>query len=148
MAQYDGGKRAVALAQQKELSDDELLELNRTLLDAVGALDYGTYTRLCDSSLSCFEPEAKGHLVTGLDFHKYYFDLGKSAGTAPAPQVTVVAPHVRWMCGRRCAVVSYKRLIQVGSTTSATEETRVWENKSELGAGDWRLVHFHRSPGA
>ena len=26
-------------------------------------------------SLTAFEPEAKGHLIAGLDFHRFYFDL-------------------------------------------------------------------------
>lgn len=30
-----------------------------------------------DPSLTCFEPEALGNLVTGMDFHKFYFDYCK-----------------------------------------------------------------------
>lgn len=36
-----------------------------------------TPQELCDGSLTCFEPEAVGHLVEGLPFHKFYFDLPK-----------------------------------------------------------------------
>ena len=35
------------------------------------------YRKLVDERLTCFEPFAKGNLVEGLDFHKYYFDNGK-----------------------------------------------------------------------
>lgn len=34
------------------------------------------FRRLCDKNLTCFEPEAKSHLVEGLEFHKFYFDNG------------------------------------------------------------------------
>lgn len=30
-----------------------------------------------DPQLTCFEPEAYGNLIEGMDFHKFYFDNGK-----------------------------------------------------------------------
>jgi Calcium/calmodulin dependent protein kinase II association domain len=39
--------------------------------------DYEGYTKLCDSELTAFEPEAVGHLVVGLPFHQFYFDNSK-----------------------------------------------------------------------
>ena len=30
-----------------------------------------------DPHLTAFEPEARGNLVEGLEFHKFYFDNGK-----------------------------------------------------------------------
>lgn len=39
----------------------------------------GAFSRtLCDAKMTCFEPETIGNLVEGLDFHKFYFDSGKS----------------------------------------------------------------------
>jgi len=32
------------------------------------------FRRLSDPNLTCFEPEALGNLVEGLEFHKFYFD--------------------------------------------------------------------------
>jgi len=32
--------------------------------------------KVCDPNMTCFEPEAKGHLVEGMEFHKFYFDNG------------------------------------------------------------------------
>jgi hypothetical protein len=33
-----------------------------------------TYRELMDESVTCFEPEAKGCLIEGLEFHKFYFN--------------------------------------------------------------------------
>ena len=120
----------------------ELLALSRKLLTAIDAGDWATYAGLCDESITCFEPEALGHLVAGLPFHKYYFDL--PAGKTPR-QSTIVSPEVRLMGD--AAVVTYTRVVQKldaqGSPVSvAVMETRVWQKTS---AG-WKHVHFHRSP--
>ena len=119
----------------------ELLELNQRLLNAIGAGDWSSYAGLCDPSLTAFEPEALGQLVAGLEFHKFYFDLGP--GTGPRKD-TMCSPHVRLMGD--VAVLSYVRLVQKLSQQqpqmSAVEETRVWQRQS----GKWKHVHFHRSP--
>ena len=129
----------------------ELLALNQRLLDAILAADWATYEQLCDPTLSAFEPEARGQLVEGLEFHRFYFDHFNSDKGTPAespPRATMCSPHVR-MLGDDAAVVSYVRLVQKlaatgGPVTSATEETRVWQRQT---AG-WRHVHFHRSQSA
>lgn len=129
-----------------ELNDiaQELLELNQRLLDAIASGDWETYEGLCDPTLTCFEPEARGNLVEGMEFHKFYFDLG---GPSDTPKVTTMtSPHVR-LLGDEAAVISYVRLNQrvnaAGEpTVSAVEETRVWERVE----GEWKHVHFHRSP--
>ena len=53
---------------------DELLDLTQRLLDSIAGGDWETYVSLCDPALTCFEPETMGHIVEGLDFHKFYFD--------------------------------------------------------------------------
>ncbi len=56
---------------------------------------------MCDSTLTCFEPEARGHLVEGLGFHKYYFTMPSAplpAGAEPPKSHvlnTMASPHVR-----------------------------------------------------
>ncbi len=127
-----------------ETSANELIQLNQRLLESIAAGDWETYSALCDPTISAFEPESRGQLAEGMDFHKFYFDLG--AGTGPV-NVTMCSPHVRMMGD--VAVVSCVRLVQrldaTGSPITARgEETRVWQRQN----GTWRHVHFHRSAGA
>jgi ketosteroid isomerase-like protein len=122
-------------------AEHELVELTQQLLDSIAAADWDTYSRLCDPTLSAFEPEGRGHLVEGLEFHRYYFDLGAGVG---ARKTTMSSPRVRLLGD--VAVVTYVRLVQsVGEggkpVTSAFEETRVWQ----MQQGKWRHIHFHRS---
>ena len=72
-----------------ETDRDAVLELTQKLLVAITAADWDTYTEICDESLTCFEPEALGNLVDGLEFHQYYFNLPSSATPTPV-QSTIV----------------------------------------------------------
>lgn len=120
----------------------ELLELSARLLESIQNGDWSAYEELCDPTISAFEPEARGHLVEGLEFHQFYFNLK----SAPRPtNNTISSPHVR-LIGKDAAVVSYVRLVQTVDdagrpVTRHIEETRVWERRD----GRWRHVHFHRS---
>jgi calcium/calmodulin-dependent protein kinase (CaM kinase) II len=121
--------------------ETELLKLNQQLLDSIARADWKTYQELCDPSLTCFEPEALGQLVEGMEFHRFYFQL--PAAVAPCT-TTMASPHVRVMGD--VAVISYVRLNQrIGADgsplTRAVEETRVWQKQN----GVWKHVHFHRS---
>jgi ketosteroid isomerase-like protein len=125
-----------------DTSEDELLDLTHQLLESIAGGDWETYQDLCDPTLTAFEPEGRGHLVQGLEFHRFYFDLG--AGDGPRT-TTMSSPKVRVMGD--VAVVTYVRLIQsLGESgapvTSHFEETRVWQ----MQQGKWQHVHFHRSP--
>ena len=53
---------------------DTLLNLSRSLLDSIVEGNWQAYAELCDESLTCFEPEVRGHVVEGLAFHQFYFD--------------------------------------------------------------------------
>ena len=61
---------------------DELVQLTQRLLDCIAAADWPAYQALCDPTLTAFEPEARGQLVSGLGFHKFYFDLGPGKGSS------------------------------------------------------------------
>jgi calcium/calmodulin-dependent protein kinase (CaM kinase) II len=128
-------------------AEQQLLDLNQKLLDSIVSGDWKTYAELCDPSITCFEPEARGQLAVGMPFHKYYFDLPGSP-QKPAKQVTMAQPHVRLM-GDSAAVLCYVRLTQSldasgAPQTGRMEETRVWQ---KIG-GTWKHVHFHRAAGA
>ena len=120
----------------------EIITLTQRLLDSIATANWEAYSELCDPTISCFEPEARGHLVEGMPFHEYYFALGADKN----PRTTTIAqPHVR-MLGESGAVIAYSRLVQkldcAGAPVVAfSQETRVWQKRD----GRWRHVHFHRS---
>jgi calcium/calmodulin-dependent protein kinase (CaM kinase) II len=122
-------------------TEDLLIQLTKRLLDAIAAGDWQTYADLCDPTLTCFEPEARGHLVEGMPFHQFYFELATPRG----PRTTTISsPRVRVL--GEAAVVAYVRLIQgLGGDgqpfTAAYCETRIWQQQN----GRWKHVHFHRS---
>ena len=123
----------------------ELLEVNRRLLVAIADGDWTTYAELCAESLTAFESESRGQLVTGLDFHRFYFELPALDRTSAPARTEMIAPHVR-LLGGDAGVVSYVRLVQSVEAdgvpvTSRSEETRIWQRVE----GRWQHVHFHRS---
>ena len=117
-------------------SSKDVLDANQKLLNSIASCSYGQYKKLCSPDMTCFEPESNGMLVEGLNFHKYYFDLGTKinanknkknregdADDADDPSssaslitmktnITMSQPHVRWI-GKECAVVSYTRIDQI-----------------------------------
>jgi calcium/calmodulin-dependent protein kinase (CaM kinase) II len=121
---------------------NDILELTRQLLDSIGKGDWATYSELCDPTLTAFEPEACGHLIAGLEFHRFYFNL---PSRATLMNTSMAEPQVRVMGD--VAVVAYTRLIQCKTETAAEptvssfQETRVWQRRD----GRWKQVHFHRS---
>jgi hypothetical protein len=121
-----------------------VLELNERLLLSITEGDWETYSELCDPTITAFEPEARGQLVEGMEFHGFYFDRG---GISGPHNTTICNPHVRLL--DNVAVVCYVRLVQrlddAGKPiTVRGEETRVWHCEE----GVWRHVHFHRSASA
>lgn len=119
----------------------EILTLTRRLLEAIAAADWPAYEALCATDLTAFEPEARGHRVEGLDFHRFYFDAGLAEGNR---LTTMVDPKVV-LLGADAALITYVRLVQgqtpQGPLTQRCEETRIWQRRD----GHWLHVHFHRS---
>ena len=128
---------------------DEVLDLTRKLLATIAAGDWPAYRELVAADITCFEPEAKGHLVQGLPFHEFYFKLAGGTAKPSTPATTTIATPVVKMLADDVALEAYVRLVQkldaAGSpVTVASEETRIWKRF----AGGWKHVHFHRSVGA
>ena len=121
--------------------EQELLQVSEKLLQAIDAGDWTAYAALCDARITCFEPEAEGHLVVGLPFHKFYFDL---PGNGLARLSSISSPHIE--VNGNMGVVCYVRLVQKqtdsGPVTVASNETRIWRKDSS----GWKHIHFHRSP--
>uniref|UniRef100_A0A915AB63 Calcium/calmodulin-dependent protein kinase type II n=1 Tax=Parascaris univalens TaxID=6257 RepID=A0A915AB63_PARUN len=133
--------RPTALPAQKQ----EIVRVTQQLLDAISCKDYDSYAKLCDPSMTCFEPEALGNLIEGMDFHKFYFD--NSAGIrGPKIHTTLLNPNVHLM-GDEGACIAYIRLTQFidrnGEARSRqAQETRVWQKRNGRG---WVCVHVHRT---
>ena len=111
----------------------QVLDLNGRLLLSIAEGDWKTYSELCDPTITAFEPEARGQLAEGMEFHRFYFDLG---GISGPHNTTICAPHVRLLGD--VAVVCYVRLVQrlddAGKpVTSRNEETRVWRARKASG---------------
>ncbi len=143
----------------------DVIKANYELLEAIARNDWVSYEKYVDPTITCFEPEAAGHLIEGTDFHKFYFQQSASSNAAkknksilaspshllphaetPNSLNTMARPHVR-LLGQHAAVVSYVRLVQSLDANGAVqvkqyEETRIWQNKNMDG---WRNVHMHRS---
>lgn len=127
--------------------ESEIIAATENLLSAIFRGDWSRYVELCAEDITAIEPEARGHLVQGLGFHRTYFPESPRPEPAPGERstVTISSPHVRVIGD--AAVIAYVRLVQApdmmgGYETSASEETRVWQRID----GQWKHVHFHRSP--
>jgi len=124
--------------------DQEILAINQSMLESVVGGDWPRYATFCAADLSCFEAETNGHLVEGLPFHQYYFNLPASATPATAVTVTMARPHLRWLSDN-AVVLSYTRLTQGISggepITASCCETRIWHRQND----QWQQVHVHRS---
>ena len=147
-----------------KFSDEDVIDANQRLLNAISSLDFDTYEELCAKDLTAIEPESLNNPVHGLQFHKYYFDLykhphlnkNKEEQQIIPTKISMASPHVRWLGGGCCsdgcgegtaAVLTYIRLDQSmafgneAPTTKTSSETRIWENRD----GKLINVHFHKS---
>ncbi len=125
--------------------DREILQVNQAMLNSVAHGDWQAYAAVCAGDVSCFEAESEGHLVEGLPFHQFYFELPGDPSAAHSPvNVTMARPHLRWISDD-AVVISYTRLTQRLSggepTTARCCETRIWQRQN----GSWKQVHVHRS---
>ncbi|XP_071542375.1 calcium/calmodulin-dependent protein kinase type II alpha chain isoform X13 [Panulirus ornatus] len=130
--------------QPNSARKQEIIKATEQLIDYINGGDFEGYTKICDTHLTSFEPEALGNLVEGLEFHKFYFDnvLGKNCKTV---NTMILNPHVH-LLGDDAACIAYIRLTQYmdkhgQAHTQQSEETRVWQRRDHK----WQCMHFHRS---
>ncbi|XP_053393033.1 calcium/calmodulin-dependent protein kinase type II delta 1 chain-like isoform X3 [Mercenaria mercenaria] len=124
----------------------EVIKLTEQLIAAITSGDYDAYSKFVDPTITCFEPEAMGNLIVGMDFHKFYFDHGKVLSKNNKPVNTSILNPTVHILGDDSACIAYVRLTQFIDkdglpVTKQSEETRVWQRKD----GKWQNVHFHRS---
>uniref|UniRef100_A0A4W5M0H1 calcium/calmodulin-dependent protein kinase n=1 Tax=Hucho hucho TaxID=62062 RepID=A0A4W5M0H1_9TELE len=122
----------------------EIIKVTEQLIEAISNGDFESYTKMCDPSVTAFEPEALGNLVEGLDFHRFYFENLWSKNSKPV-HTTILNPHIH-LIGEEAACIAYIRITQYIDTngmprTAQSEETRIWHRRD----GKWQIVHFHRS---
>ena len=122
-------------------AEDELIAINRSLLTAIGGGDFATYKSLVDENATCIEPETSKQIISGLAFHKFYFDLPSDPSVKSEPKNTSMA-DVHCKVVGKLGYLTYNRVTQVGVKTNVAQETRCWE-KNENGA--WKMTHFHKS---
>jgi len=51
-----------------------VLQANRMLINSITTRNWTVYKELVSKTMTCFEPEAEGVLVEGLEFHRFFFD--------------------------------------------------------------------------
>ncbi|XP_058631313.1 calcium/calmodulin-dependent protein kinase (CaM kinase) II beta 1 isoform X9 [Onychostoma macrolepis] len=122
----------------------EIIKITEQLIEAINNGDFEAYAKICDPGLTCFEPEALGNLVEGMDFHRFYFENLLSKNSKPI-HTTILNPHVH-LIGEEAACIAYIRLTQYVDgqgrpSSSQSEETRVWHRRDSK----WQNVHFHCS---
>jgi calcium/calmodulin-dependent protein kinase (CaM kinase) II len=122
--------------------DGVLLQLNQLLLNTVVTNNVDLYSKLCADDLTCIEPETDGHIIKGLDFHRFFFQ----EPSPNPPHVFMTNTYVKRL-GDRAAMITYNRIQQVNNAQNhvnviTCSETRVWQLMED---GKWRCIHFHRS---
>nr|XP_055054753.1 calcium/calmodulin-dependent protein kinase (CaM kinase) II beta 1 isoform X34 [Misgurnus anguillicaudatus] len=130
--------------EEMKARKQEIIKITEQLIEAINNGDFEAYAKICDPGLTCFEPEALGNLVEGMDFHRFYFENLLSKNNKPI-HTTILNPHVH-LIGEEAACIAYIRLTQYVDgqgrpRSSQSEETRVWHRRDSK----WQNVHFHCS---
>jgi Calcium/calmodulin dependent protein kinase II association domain len=128
-----------------EADRDAILDLTQRLLVAITSGDWDSYVDLCDESLTCFEPEALGNLVDGLDFHQYYFNrrlslpISESWVTSRLSRMFVSLR--KWLTANR----SQRRWKRRGFGTDSTRNGNMFTSIAARHADPKQPVNFARN---
>ncbi|KAI7813286.1 putative calcium/calmodulin-dependent protein kinase type II subunit beta, partial [Triplophysa rosa] len=130
--------------EEMKARKQEIIKITEQLIEGINNGDFEAYAKICDPGLTCFEPEALGNLVEGMDFHRFYFENLLSKNSKPI-HTTILNPHVH-LIGEDAACIAYIRLTQYVDgqgrpRSTQSEETRVWHRRDSK----WQNVHFHCS---
>ncbi|KAL1273949.1 hypothetical protein QQF64_026763, partial [Cirrhinus molitorella] len=96
--------------EEMKARKQEIIKITEQLIEAINNGDFEAYAKICDPGLTCFEPEALGNLVEGMDFHRFYFENLLSKNSKPI-HTTILNPHVH-LIGDEAACIAYIRLTQ------------------------------------
>ncbi|XP_065143767.1 calcium/calmodulin-dependent protein kinase type II subunit alpha isoform X8 [Paramisgurnus dabryanus] len=112
----------------------EIIKVTEQLIEAISNGDFESYMKMCDPSVTAFEPEALGNLVEGLDFHRFYFENLWSKNSKPV-HTTILNPHIH-VIGDEAACIAYIRITQYLDIngmpcTAQSEESRIWHRKDD-----------------
>ena len=81
----------------------EVLQATHDLLASVATTDYAAYEALSDKTLTCFEPDTKGHLVEGCGARPAH----RSAAARRLPSHPTATPHTSTTCSSGLAFHKY-----------------------------------------
>ncbi|WKY08085.1 hypothetical protein Q1695_007522 [Nippostrongylus brasiliensis] len=110
----------------------EIVRVTQQLLDAISCKDFDVYTKLCDPAMTCFEPEALGNLIEGVEFHRFYFDYGNSNPRKGQLHTTMLNPNVHVM-GEEGACIAYVRLTQYMDRNGEARTRQTQESRFDTG---------------
>jgi hypothetical protein len=127
-----------------DMSELEILDITRRLLQAIHDGDSEAYRALCAPEVSCFETDVAPYRIDGVDFH---LDLIQAMKRQDAYEKLVrfdlLSPRVQLYPG--FAVITYTRLMTYQGEGNpyykTSNETRVFAKESD----GWKMIHFHRS---
>ncbi|TGZ62883.1 hypothetical protein CRM22_007200 [Opisthorchis felineus] len=124
----------------------DIIRVTEQLLAAAAAGDFECYAKYLDPQFTYFGPEARGNLLEGVDFHKFYFEQIIPKSVVRSIHTTILNPTVH-LLGEDAACIAYVRLTQFLDKcgiphTQQTEETRIWTRRD---GRSWQNVHVHRS---
>ncbi len=124
--------------------ENEIVELTRTILEAIHKGDSQKYADLCDSSLTAFETDVGPHRIDGIDFHRDLINaMHASSEHRTLIHYEIIHPFVHLFSDG--AIIAYTRLMTYQTNDriefQAWNETRAYRKSND----GWRMDHFHRS---
>ena len=130
-------------------TEAEVLEITRQLIEAVYRRDLDFYRAHATEDMSAYEWFIAPARIDGLDFHLHLMGAGGMVGVDEQSRVDLLDPRVQ-LCGAGgdVAVITFTLLVTYPESGTgkpafySDNQTRVLVREE----GDWKMIHFHRSP--